>query len=256
MTRPSDRDDARTGVPPVRAHGAQAAEPPWHDVIPAHEEAIYRAAGFGARSGIGQRPALLVIDMQVRSLGERPRPILEAIADCATSCGEYGWRAVPHVQRLLREFRARRLPVIFPHVAPKGRHDGGRFADKLPGVLDVPLAGYGFASAVAPIDGELTIPKHHASAFFGTALASHLIDMRVDSLYVTGCTTSGCVRATVVDASSLGFRVVVPHQAVYDRSQVSHQVNLFDMAHKYADVLDTDEAIALLERVPLAPQIA
>ena len=100
----------------------------------------------------GPPAALLVIDMQYRSLGETPRPIMEAIADCVTCCGEYGWQAVPHVQQLLRAFRARRLPVIFPHVAPKGRHDGGRFADKLPGVMQVPLRGYEFVKEVAPLD--------------------------------------------------------------------------------------------------------
>lgn len=221
---------------------------PWHGFIPEHELEIYRAAGFGTSTGLGRRPALLVIDMQYRSLGYQPKPIMSAIADFATCCGEYGWQAVPHVQKLLKIFRARKLPVIFPYVAPKGKHGGSRFTDKAPRVLGVPLNGYDFVAEVAPVEDELLIPKFHASAFFGTALTSHLIDLGIDSLVVSGCTTSGCVRATVVDACSLGYRVVVPHEGVYDRSQVSHAVNLFDMAQKYADVMSAQETVALIEK--------
>ena len=89
----------------------------------------------------------------------------------------------------------------------------------------------------------MLLPKKHPSAFFGTPLASYLIERGVDTLVVTGCTTSGCVRGTVVDGFAYNFRVLVPHDAVYDRSQVSHAVNLFDMSEKYADVMSTDEAL-------------
>ncbi len=221
---------------------------PWHGVIPAEEEALYRRAGFGAGrvAKALRRPALLIIDMQYRSAGEAPRPIAEAIEEYATSCGEYTWRAVDHTVRLIAAFRAAGLPVVYPHVAPKRQHDGGRFADKVPSVMGVPPRGYEFIAEIAPVDGDLLIPKYHASAFFGTALSSHLIDFGVDAVFVVGGTTSGCVRATAVDASSLGFKVVVPHECVFDRSQVAHAVNLFDMAHKYADVVPVEEAIALI----------
>jgi maleamate amidohydrolase len=220
---------------------------PWSDVIPSEELAIYRAAGFGNSSTPGIRPALLVIDFQYRSIGERPMPILESIRnEYATSCGEYGWRAVPYAARLIAAFRAAGCPVIYPHVAPKGMHDGGRFADKAPGVMSIPLRGYEFVKEVAPIAGDILIPKYHASAFFGTALASHLIDLGADSVFIAGCTTSGCVRASAVDASSYGFRVVVPQECVFDRSQISHAVNLFDMASKYAEVLPLNAALELL----------
>ncbi|MGE3861213.1 MAG: isochorismatase family protein [Burkholderiaceae bacterium] len=194
---------------------------------------------------MGKRPAMLVIDMQYRSLGHEPRPIEQAVLEYKTSCGDRAWRAVPGVSKLIAHFRSLGLPVIFPHVAPKGPNDGGRLADKLPGVLSVPPAGYEFVREVAPAPGEITIAKYHASAFFGTALISHLVDHRIDTLFVTGGTTSGCVRATAVDASSLGFKVVVPFDCVYDRSQTCHAVNLFDLASKYADVVDVDRAIEL-----------
>ncbi|MDR5815088.1 isochorismatase family protein [Caballeronia sp. LZ033] len=219
---------------------------PWDGVIPDADLAAFDAAGFDGRSGTGQRPALLVIDMQYRSFGETPRPLLDAIAEYPTSCGEYAWSCVPHMVRLLAAFRRNRFPVIFPHVAPKGVHDAGRFGDKVPGIMEIDRRGYDFVEEVAPAAAELRIPKYHASAFFGTALTSYLIDQRIDTLFVTGGTTSGCVRASVVDASSLGFKVVVPHECVFDRSRISHAVNLFDMHKKYADVVDTDHALALL----------
>lgn len=96
---------------------------------------------------------------------------------------------------------------------------------------------------IEPLKKDICIPKRHPSAFFGTAFASYLIDNQVDTLVVTGCTTSGCVRSTVIDGFSYNFKIVVPHDAVYDRSLVSHQVNLFDMGTKYADVTTTSELV-------------
>jgi nicotinamidase-related amidase len=220
--------------------------PPWSGVIPDEEVAIYAAAGLGAEGGVGQRPALLVIDLQYRSVGERPRPILEAIGEYPVSCGEYGWRAVPCVAELIGAFPQRHSPVIFPHVAPNKAHDGGRFADKAPKVMGIDARGYAFVEAVAPREGEIVIPKYHASAFFGTPLVSHLVNLGVDTVFLAGCTTSGCIRASAIDATSFGFRVIVPHECVFDRSQTSHAVNLFDMASKYADVVPLAEALARL----------
>lgn len=220
----------------------QARTPrPWDGIIPEEELAIYRKAGWGAPTGLGRRPALLVIDVQYRSMGEAPAPIAQAIETTPTSCGEHGWRAVPHIAKLLAVFRELRAPILYPHVAPKAAHDRGQFETKVPGVMAVPPRGYEFVAEVGPRPGDILVPKFQASAFHGTALTSYLVGHGVDTVVVTGCTTSGCVRATVVDACALNFKVVVPQDAVYDRSQVSHAVNLFDMASKYADVLPTDE---------------
>jgi nicotinamidase-related amidase len=222
---------------------------PWDGIISEEEQRAYRAAGFGGPSGIGERPALLIIDVQYRTVGTERKPFWEAIEEFPTSCGEVGWAAVDKIQPLLAAFRARGHPVLYPHVGRKKAYDGGRLAEKIPSIMTIADKGYEFVAEIAPAEGDILLPKKHPSAFFGTALVSHLIDLQIDTLFVTGCTTSGCVRGTVVDAFAYNFRVVVPEECVYDRSAVSHAVNLFDMASKYADVLPVAEAQALIEGV-------
>ena len=207
----------------------------------------YAAAGFGKPIGLGSRPALLIIDVQYRTVGTEPRPFDEAVQEFPTSCGEVGWDAVGNIARLLEVFRANGWPVLYPHVAPKKAYDTGRLGAKVPGIMTIPEHGYDFVEAVAPAEGDVLVPKRHPSAFFGTPLASYLIDAGADSLVVTGCTTSGCVRSSVADAFSYNFRVTVPNDAVYDRSPVVHEVNLFDMAQKYADVMATDDLLVRLK---------
>ena len=220
---------------------------PWDGIIPNAEQEAYRAAGFGKRSGLGRRPALVIIDVQYRTVGTKPMPFAEAIKEFPTSCGEIGWAAARNIARLLMFFRERRWPVIYPHVSPKESFDKGRLSEKVPALMTVSRNGYDFMAEIAPADGDILLPKKHPSAFFGTPLASYLIDLGIDTLIVTGCTTSGCVRGTVVDGFAYNFRVVVPHDCVYDRSQVSHAVNLFDMSEKYADVMSCDEVMSAMK---------
>jgi len=179
-----------------------------------------------------------------------PRPFWEAIKEFPTSCVQVAWNAIHNIERLLSLFRACGWPVFYPYVAPKEKFDLGRLAEKTPSIMTIPEKGYKFPPEVAPRPGDVLLPKKHPSAFFGTPLASYLIDQRVDTLVVTGCTTSGCVRGSVVDAFAYNFRVLVPWDAVYDRSQVSHAVNLFDMSEKYAEVMSLADAIEQLKRLP------
>lgn len=226
---------------------------PWDNVVSEEEQRAYRAAGFGNPSGIGERPALLIIDVQYRTVGTEPKPFWESIKEFPTSCGEVGWNAVRNIVPLLAEFRRRRWPVLYPHVAPKNKAtDSGRLAAKVPTIMDIAQKGYEFVAEIAPREGDVLLPKKHPSAFFATPLVSHLIDLGVDTLIVTGCTTSGCVRCSVVDAFSYNFRVVVPSDCVYDRSATSHAVNLFDMASKYADVATSAEVIGRLHDLKAA----
>lgn len=222
---------------------------PWDGIIPEEEQRAYRAAGFGRPTGLGKKPALLIIDVQYRTVGTKRVPFWDAIKEFPTSCGEIGWNAVDKIALLLAEFRANNWPVLYPHVAPKLNFDTGRLSDKVPAIMNVASRGYDFVEEVAPCEADILLPKKHPSAFFGTPLASYLINLGADTLVVTGCTTSGCVRGSVVDAFAYNFRVLVPQDAVYDRSQVSHAVNLFDMAEKYADVMPTADAIVALKSV-------
>ncbi len=222
---------------------------PWDGIISEEEQRAYRAAGFGRPTGVGKRPALLIIDVQYRTTGTTPLPFFEAIKEFPTSCGDVAWKAVDNIKLLVDEFRQRGWPILYPHVAPKNKNEGGRLAEKVPAIMNIPAHGYEFVKEIAPQPGDVLLPKKHPSAFFATALTSHLIDLQADTLVITGCSTSGCVRSSVVDAFALNFKVLVPQDAVYDRSRVSHAVNLFDMAEKYADVATTTETLASLRKI-------
>ena len=224
---------------------------PWDGYIPEDELAVYREAGFGREVGIGERPALLVIDVQYRSTGRKPTPLPDALKESPSSCGEAGWHALPQISRLIEIFRKLRFPILYPYVAPKLPHSAGQFEAKIPGLMSIPEEGYAFHDDVKPIDGDILIPKIHASAFNGTPLVRHLVGMGIDTVVITGCTTSGCVRCAAVDANSYNFKTIVAEDAVFDRSRHCHAINLFDMASKYADVMPTESLVNLLEGISL-----
>jgi maleamate amidohydrolase len=223
-----------------------AGTAPWRHFISADDEERYAAAGFGRPIGMGSRPALMIIDVQYRTVGNSPRPFFESLKDYPTSCGEVGWAAVEKIADLLAVFRRRNLPVLYPFVAPKQAYDAGRLGAKVPAIMTIAEKGYEFVDRIRPGPEDILLPKRHPSAFFGTPLVSYLVDLGVDTLIVTGCTTSGCVRSTTVDAFAYNYRVTVPADAVYDRAASVHEVNLFDMAQKYADVLPTADVIAAI----------
>ena len=222
---------------------------PWDGIISAEEQKAYQAAGFGRTSGLGKRPALLIIDVQYRTVGTTPKPFWEAIKEFPTSCGEVAWEAVHNIAKLVAAFRTNGWPILYPYVSQKESFDYGRLSEKMPGIMTVTKRGYDFVAEIAPREGDVLLPKKHPSAFFGTPLTSYLINLGADTVVVTGCTTSGCVRGTVVDAFAYNYRVAVPHDAVYDRSATSHAVNLFDMASKYADVDSTAGILAALGKL-------
>jgi maleamate amidohydrolase len=215
---------------------------PWASSVPAGDAELYHRAGFGRSAGLGLRPALLVIDVQYRTVGHERLPIEAAMNEYPTACGERGWSAIDQLSPVLSTARKYRTPVMFPHVAPKTTATAGGFRGKSPTLASSTLEAYDFVSEAAPLPDEVLIPKDHPSAFFGTPLVTHLIERGIDTVLLAGCTTSGCVRATAVDAFSLGFKVGVIHDAVYDRTDLVHHVSLFDLSSKYADLLSADEA--------------
>ncbi len=222
---------------------------PWDKLISDSEKKAYRAAGFGRKGGIGSKPTLLIIDVQYRTAGSSPKPFWESIKEYPTSCGEVAWSAINNIKEILYTFRKNNWPVIYPHVSPKKIYDGGQLAAKVPKIMDIPSEGYKFVSEVAPSKEDILIPKKHPSAFFGTSLSSYLINLKTDTLILTGCTTSGCIRASVIDAFSLNFKIIVPEDAVYDRSSTSHAINLFDISEKYADVITSKELNQSLNKI-------
>jgi len=201
---------------------------------------VYRRQNFGNMSGFGRRPALLIVDFQV------------GFSDPAHFGGGNITQAVERTVGLLDRFRAWRLPVAFTRVvyAADGS-DAGVFALKAPGLRklteDAPLTR--IVPQLAPAAGEHVMRKTQPSAFFGTDLAPWLTFQGADTAVVAGCTTSGCVRASVIDAMSHNFRTVVIRDCVGDRALGPHEANLFDMAQKYADVLDRDEALAIIDKL-------
>jgi nicotinamidase-related amidase len=139
-------------------------------------------------------------------------------------------------------------------VVRKDRFETGRWKDKIPSIADkasyIGNRGTESIESIAPQPGDVVVSKRYASAFFGTPMMTYLNDLDRDTLIVTGCTTSGCVRATVADAFSYAFNVVVVADGVYDRGEASHAINLFDMDQKYADVLSSEAVIKYLEALP------
>jgi nicotinamidase-related amidase len=208
------------------------------------------AAQPAIMKGGGSRPVLLLVDLYRWVFGDEPQPLLDAIRSWPGSCGLAGWNALPHIQRILAEARELGVPVVhmtglegmpgWRDVNPRG----GGSAD--PAGADRKRRRYEIVDEVAPIDGEVVLRKTSPSAFWGTPLIGHLTALRADTVVVAGEATSGCVRATVVDAKSHRLKVIVPEECVFDRDEASHAINLFDMHEKYADVIPLDQAIAYL----------
>jgi maleamate amidohydrolase len=238
------------------------SEPVWNKFLTERDKAVFAAGGFGARAGFGKRPALLVIDVNWAFCGERPEPILESIKRWRTSCGEEAWVALDYIKALIDKAHVKGLPVIY--TTGEGRPDKwdrgswgwkSSRADETGGAAPAgsnapPVDGNEIVAMIAPGPQDIVIRKQKPSGFFGSNLASFLTLLGCDSVIVTGTTTSGCVRATAVDAFSLNYRVVLAEEGCFDRSEASHALSLCDMHAKYADVVPTAEVLAYFDRLP------
>ncbi|MCA9951864.1 MAG: isochorismatase family protein [Anaerolineales bacterium] len=193
---------------------------------------------FDGRLGFGKKAAVLVIDF-IRAYTTPGEPLYAPAVVTA----------VNETVDLLALARSKGVPVIYTQVL-YNRHglDGGIFVQKVP-ILRTLVPGEPLAEIVpqlTPTDSDIIIVKQYASGFFGTPLAASLTSMGVDTLILTGCSTSGCVRATAVDGMQYGFRVIVPRECVGDRHQAPHEANLFDIDSKYGDVVTKAEVMAYL----------
>ena len=207
---------------------------------------IYRTHDFGHRVGFGDRPAVIVVDF------------FRGCTDPAYLGGGNVGEAVEQTAVLLGKARAAGVPVIYSLVSFRADlADAGWFGVKVPSLralqLGTPAVEIDERVAAQPEDHQVW--KKMASVFFGTHLTMLLAHLRIDTLVVTGCTTSGCVRATVVDGCSYGYRVIVPRECVGDRAMGPHEANLFDMDQKYADVVSLAEAMEFIATVQSGQRI-
>ena len=198
---------------------------------------VYEKQNFGNSSGIGTNPAMLIVDF------------VNGFADPEQFGGGNIQAAIDKTVDLLAFARAQNMPVASTRVvyADDGS-DHGVFCLKAPGLKalteDAPASQ--IVDALAPIDGEYVVRKTQPSGFFGTDLADWYQGWGVDTVLVTGCTTSGCIRASVIDAMSYNFKTVVVTDCVGDRALGPHEANLFDMGQKYADLMTADEVMAAI----------
>jgi maleamate amidohydrolase len=224
----------------------------WEDVI--DDEIRQLAANYAARQGLGRRPALLVIDNYNAVFGDRREPLLEAMKRFPSSCGPSAWDAIEPTQRLLAAARAAELPVIYTTTDIYTRSPRKSLETTKRKVSGDPAWDYTIFEPLAPRPDELVIRKVRASGFYGTPLPAFLVELGIDTLIMCGNSTSGCVRATCLDAKNEGYKIAVVEECVFDRNWLSHKVNLFDMNCKYADVMWLDEVLDYLRglREPLA----
>jgi nicotinamidase-related amidase len=197
--------------------------------------------GFHGRAGFGQRPALIVVDVNV-GFTDRASPLVCDLEDVVVA-----------IRTLLDEARRAGIPVVYTTVSYSegDKRAAAAFIDKVPALLTLEAGSrwVEIDSRIAPRPDEPVLNKLFASAFFGTALASLLASAGCDSLIVTGASTSGCIRATVVDALQHGYRPIVPREAVGDRNPDAHEANLYDIDAKYGDVVSVDDVVAHLEEL-------
>ncbi len=202
-----------------------------------NDAGVFAAQNFGARIGYGRQAALLLVDF------------VNGFADPAMLGGGNVTSAIEHSIHLLDAARRAAIPVAFSRIVyPQGAIEKGVFTVKVPSLLDLtednPASHV--VAALAPAPGELVFNKTQASCFFGTDFAAWLRWRCVDTLLVAGCTTSGCVRASVVDAASNNIRPMVVRECVGDRSVAAHVASLSDMDWKYADVVALGDVSARL----------
>ncbi|MED4602072.1 isochorismatase family protein [Paenibacillus validus] len=205
------------------------------------EETFFKEKGFGQRIGFGQRPAIVVVDF-IKAFTDYRNPDLVLAANVD--------KQLLQTNRLIDASRLLRIPVIFTTVSyDDNLKDAGIWALKQSGLVTL-RSGTDVVAVDSTLHrepGDTIIVKKYASSFFGTDLVSRLVSQQVDTVILTGCTTSGCIRATAVDAISYGFRPMIVEEAVGDRSEAAHKQSLFDLQAKYADVVSIETVLSYFQ---------
>ena len=219
----------------------------WDDALTEQDRKVVELRPPRPLTGFGERSALLVVDMNRGAVGE-DRPIAEQLDRYPGACGNFAWDAIRHMQRLIPAARGAGIPVIYSRHIFRATHDLPRAKDPSYSYSELsPLSE--LQPEVAPQPGDLLIEKQRASLFFQTGLIYMLLNKKVDTLLITGNTTSGCIRATAIDGLGYEFKVAVIEECVFDRIEMSHKASLFDLQFKYCDVISVDRAYEHLATV-------
>jgi maleamate amidohydrolase len=217
----------------------------WKDIVT--PEVLETYAFYRRKTFVGPAPALLAIDLYKVVYAGGARPPHKLARSHPNSCGEYAHAAIEPTQRLFAAARAAGLPIFYSTGDTRAASRPGFVAATKRNRPPVNPADYTIRPEFKPEPEDVVITKQRASVFFGTPLMAHLTQLGIRTLIICGESTSGCVRASAVDAYSNGLHVALVEECCFDRSLLSHKVNLFDMHHKYADVMHLEKVIAHLE---------
>jgi maleamate amidohydrolase len=218
----------------------------WDDVLDEEERVVLERAGMGRDMSLGKTPALLIIDAQYSFVGER-KSLSESTKLYPKSCGRVGWDAVGKIRQLVDDFHNFGYPVFYTKAINRKLGLAGTMKATKSADVDGPNAE-AIVDELAPTPRDIVVEKMTASGFNGTPLVRMLTILGVDTLFVTGGTTSGCVRASAVDGFSYGYKVVIVPEGVFDRLKISHRASLLDMYVKYANLMSVEETRKYLER--------
>jgi nicotinamidase-related amidase len=217
----------------------------WKDIVPADIIDLY--SHYVRPVFVGPAPALLAIDLYELAYEGGAKPVAELHHTYPSSCGEYAHAAIEPTKRLFAAARRAGVPCFYSTQDTRTDSKPTAITATKRQRASATPAHYTIRADFRPQPGDVVITKQRASAFYGTPLAAHLTQLGTRTTVICGESTSGCVRATAVDAYSHGFHVVLVEQCCFDRSPLSHKVSLFDLHHKYADVLHVDEVAAHLD---------
>lgn len=220
-----------------------ATTKPWEDLLTNIDKIVIEKGGYGQSRGLGKRPILIIIDAQPNYIGA-DKPIDQQLDEWPSGGGEEAWRGIRKIQQLKAKAEQYQIPVLytrnvqkktlqFDSFSTKANRDQTKYIDGNPATE--------ILECLTPTSNDIVLDKSYASAFFGTPLISYLVKLQIDSLIIVGGSTSGCVRATAVDAVTHNFNVAIVEDAVFDRIQLSHKAALLDLWMKYCDVLTSED---------------
>ena len=217
----------------------------WSDIVPAQTLELYKH--YKRDLFIGPRAAIVCIDLYELAYQGGARPVSEVSQEFPSSCGINAWNAIEPTKRVFAAARKAGLPIFYSTTETRSASKPGAITATNRRKPPVDPALYEIRPEFAPVEGDVVLFKQRASTFFGTPLVAHLAQLNIDTVIIFGESTSGCVRASTVDGYSYGYHMVMAEECCFDRSELSHKVNLFDLHHKYADVMRADEIVRILE---------